>query len=161
MATVIVNFKTVVHKKSSGISTAFPDVCKTPAPPAPFVPIPYPNIAMSSDTAMGTKKVKCDGEPIMIQGANFSKSSGDEAGSMGGMVSMTIKGKAEPTLFSFDVKAEGKPVFRQFDLMIQNKMAGPNTPPFPCVQPPAMAMPGLDQDDDDDDWSLDSLEEAE
>jgi hypothetical protein len=22
---------------------AFPDVCKTPAPPAPFVPVPYPN----------------------------------------------------------------------------------------------------------------------
>jgi len=30
-------------KKGSGPCIAFPDVCKTPAPPAPFVPIPYPN----------------------------------------------------------------------------------------------------------------------
>ena len=29
--------------KSGGQSVAFPDVCKVPAPPAPFVPIPYPN----------------------------------------------------------------------------------------------------------------------
>ena len=42
--TVGVNFLSVVHKSSSGVSIAFPDVCKTPAPPAPFVPIPYPNI---------------------------------------------------------------------------------------------------------------------
>jgi predicted ribosomally synthesized peptide with nif11-like leader len=27
-----------------GVTIAFPDVCKTPAAPAPFVPIPYPNI---------------------------------------------------------------------------------------------------------------------
>jgi hypothetical protein len=26
-----------------GISVCFPDVCKIPAPPAPFVPAPYPN----------------------------------------------------------------------------------------------------------------------
>ena len=29
---------------SNGTATvAFPDVCKVPAPPAPFVPVPYPN----------------------------------------------------------------------------------------------------------------------
>lgn len=27
----------------SGGVLAFPDVCKVPAPPAPFVPVPYPN----------------------------------------------------------------------------------------------------------------------
>ena len=30
--------------KVGGQEIAFPDVCKVPAPPAPFVPIPYPNI---------------------------------------------------------------------------------------------------------------------
>ena len=49
--TVGVNNMSVVHAGSNGISIAFPDVCKTPAPPAPFVPIPYPNIAKSGDTA--------------------------------------------------------------------------------------------------------------
>ena len=29
--------------KSTGNALAFPDVCKVPAPPAPFVPVPYPN----------------------------------------------------------------------------------------------------------------------
>ena len=54
--TVGVNNLSVVHKDSSGITTAFPDVCKTPAPPAPPDPIPYPNIAKSSDTARGASK---------------------------------------------------------------------------------------------------------
>ena len=49
--TVGVNKMSVVHAGSNGISIAFPDVCKTPAPPAPFVPIPYPNIAKSADTS--------------------------------------------------------------------------------------------------------------
>ena len=31
--------------KGGGMCFGFPDVCKTPAPPAPFVPIPYPNFA--------------------------------------------------------------------------------------------------------------------
>ena len=32
----------VSKKKGGGACIAFADVCKTPAPPAPFVPIPYP-----------------------------------------------------------------------------------------------------------------------
>jgi len=134
---VSVNFRTVVHAASDGVSTAFPDVCKTPAPPAPPVPIPYPNVAKSSDTAQGSKDVKMDGNPIMLQGSNFSMSTGDEAGSVGGVVSGQIKGKAEFVSFSFDVMVEGKPVPRQADMMIQNKGGAPNTPPIPEVQPPA------------------------
>src|SRR3954466_14140587 len=94
-ATVNVNVRTVVHAASNGIATAFPDVCKTPAPPAPPIPIPYPNIAMSSDTASGSQDVKMDGNPIMLESSNFATSTGDEAGSIGGVVSSTIKGKAE------------------------------------------------------------------
>lgn len=30
--------------KGSGGGLGFPDVCKVPAPPAPFVPVPYPNV---------------------------------------------------------------------------------------------------------------------
>ena len=53
--TVGVNNLSVVHKGSNGVTIAFPDVCKTPSPAGP-IPIPYPNIAKSSDTANGTKK---------------------------------------------------------------------------------------------------------
>lgn len=139
--TVGVNFLSVVHKGSNGVTTAFPDVCKTPSPAGP-VPIPYPNVAMSSDTAQGTTKVKCDGQPACVKDSNFSMSTGDEAGSAGGGVaSNKIKGKAEFVNFSFDVKFEGKNVARAFDLMLHNDK---NTPPFPVLQGPVIAMPGND-----------------
>lgn len=137
-ATIIVNNMTVVHKKSGGVSTAFPDVCKTPSPAGP-IPIPYPNIATSSDTADGTKKVKMDAEPIMHEGSNFKLSTGDEAGSAQGVVSNKIKGKAYPKAYSMDVKAEGKAVFRQLDIMLQNGGSPTNTPPGPEAQAPAKA----------------------
>jgi hypothetical protein len=156
--TVGVNSRTVVHKDSGGVTIAFPDVCKTPAPPAPFVPIPYPNVAKSSDTADGSTKVKCDGNPIMLQGSNFSTSVGDEAGTAGGgMVSNTTKGKAEFISYSFDVKVEGKSVPRQLDPMIHNKLSSPNTPPTPLIQPPLVAMgrpvcPCCDRDHNPKNW---------
>ena len=135
--TVGVNYLSVVHKSSNGISIAFPDVCKTPAPPAPFVPIPYPNIAKSSDTSKGTKKVKCDGNPVCVKDSNFKMSTGDEGGTAGGgIVSSKIKGKAEFVMFSFDVKFEGKNVCRAFDIMLHNDK---NTPPFPVLQGPVVA----------------------
>src|SRR5438445_11881364 len=111
-ATVNVNMRTVVHASSSGIATAFPDVCKTPSPAGP-IPIPYPNIGQSSDTAQGSKQVKMDGNPICLEDSNFGMSTGDEAGSAGGGVaSNKIKGKAEFINYSFDVKVEGKGVAR-------------------------------------------------
>ena len=89
--TVGANGMSVVHQGSGGVTQAFPDVCKTPAPPAPPIPIPYPNIAQSSDTASGTKKVKAEGKPICINSSNFSTSTGDEAGTLKGLVSMKTK----------------------------------------------------------------------
>lgn len=133
-----VNKLSVVHKDSSGTTIAFPDVCKTPSPAGP-IPIPYPNIAKSSDTASGASTVKADGNPICVKDSNFSTSTGDEAGSAGGgVVSNKIKGKAEFVNFSFDVKAEGKNVCRALDLMLHNDK---NTPPFPVLQGPVMAVP--------------------
>ena len=116
--TVGVNNLSVVHAGSSGITSAFPDVCKTPSPAGP-IPIPYPNIAKSSDTADGAATVKCDGNPTCVKDSNFSMSTGDEAGSAGGgVVSNKIKGKAEFVNYSFDVKFEGKSVPRALDLML-------------------------------------------
>jgi len=135
--TVGVNSMSVVHQGSNGITQAFPDVCKTPAPPAPFVPIPYPNIAQSSDTADGASTVLSDGNPTCVKDSNFRMSTGDEAGSLLGVASNKIKGKAEFVNFSFDVMFEGKNVARAMDLMLHNDK---NTPPFPVVQGPVVAM---------------------
>lgn len=135
--TVGVNGMSVVHASSSGISSAFPDVCKTPSPGGP-IPIPYPNVAQSSDTAKGSKKVKCDGESICHKDSNFSTSTGDEAGTAGGgVVSNKTKGKAEFVNFSFDVKVEGSSVARAMDMMLHNDK---NTPPFPVIQGPVIVV---------------------
>lgn len=140
--TVGVNNLSVVHQGSGGVTIAFPDVCKTPSPAGP-IPIPYPNIAQSTDTAQGSKKVKCDGNPVCLENSNFSMSTGDEAGSAGGgVVSNKIKGKAEFVNFSFDVKFEGKGVARALDLMLHNDK---NTPPFPLLQGPVIPIPGPHQ----------------
>lgn len=136
--TVGVNNLSVVHASSSGTTIAFPDVCKTPAPPAPPIPIPYPNIAKSSDTAQGTSTVKCDGNPTCVKDSNFMVSTGDEAGSLMGVASNKVKGKAEFVNVSFDVKFEGKGVARAFDPMLHNDK---NTPPFPLLQAPIVVVP--------------------
>ena len=158
-ATINVNNRTVVHATSGGICTGFPDVCKTPTPGGP-VPIPYPNIAKSQDTAMGSATVTLDGNPIMLKGSCFALSTGDEAGSAGGMVSSVIKGKAEFINYSFDVMVEGKNVCRLGDMMLLNNK---NTPPAPLVQPPIVFLPGIalqptESEANTKDWNVTALE---
>ena len=144
-ATMNVNNRTVVHKNSGGVATNFPDVCKTQCGP-PVIPIPYPNIAMSSDTAQGSKSVKIDGNPMMLKDSNFSTSTGDEAGALGGIASGCTKGKAQFVNYSFEVKVEGKNVPRLGDMMLQNKGSAFNTPPMPEVQAPLVVVPKFGQE---------------
>jgi len=80
---VQVNNLPVVHKGVKGITTAFPDPCKTPSPGAPSIPIPYPNTGMVSDTKNGSKKVKMNDKPVNLKDSNFNMSTGDEAGTRG------------------------------------------------------------------------------
>lgn len=127
-----VNGQSAVTKKSGGKVITGPDVCKTPSPGGP-VPIPYPNISLSSDLANGSKSVMINGVPACLKGSNFSKSAGDQAGSLGGVISGKTGGKAEPMNYSFDVKIEGKNVVRNLDIFQSNAK---NTPPGPIMQAP-------------------------
>jgi len=86
---------------AQGIAFAFPDVCKTPAPPAPPVPIPYPNIAQLSDAnpvadnlVVGPAELK-----VLVQTNNpeIPTSTSDEAGSVGGVTSNVIAGPCKFT----------------------------------------------------------------
>ncbi|CAA0095103.1 Uncharacterised protein [BD1-7 clade bacterium] len=133
-ASVGVNFMSVIHKKSMGISPAMPDLCKMPTPAGP-IPVPYPNISMSVDTDKPSKKVKCEGNPVCVKGSTFKMSMGDEAGSSGGVMSNKIKGKTEFLLFSMNVQFDGKNVHKAFDITLHNDK---NTPPFPVIQPPVI-----------------------
>lgn len=118
--TTFANGRGIVHKGSGGMSIAFPDVCKTPSPAGP-IPIPYPNVGMASDTSGGTKKVKTDKKMSMVKGAKYSKSTGDEPGTAGGVISGVNRGECEFMLYSFDVKFEGKNVCRMGDSLFHNK----------------------------------------
>jgi hypothetical protein len=117
-SSINVNEMTVVHKTSGGTVQTFPDVCKTPPG---TVPIPYPNIAFSADTAQGSSTVTC--------------------GAALGVASNMVKGKAEPKLFSMDVKFDGENVMRLNDLMLQNiGSSSPNTLPGPLIQLPIVTI---------------------
>jgi hypothetical protein len=87
-----------------------PDVCKTPAPPAPFVPVPYPNIAMLAQANPGTcsMKVLVNGQPSFHQGSMILMSNGDQPGVMGGIISSMIMGPASPKMGSSKVKIQGQ-----------------------------------------------------
>ncbi|GAB4549887.1 MAG: hypothetical protein Tsb007_00530 [Rhizobacter sp.] len=121
-ATVFVNNRALTDSGGSALSTNFPCVGKTPAPPAPFAPIPYPNISKGGDTADGSKKVTADGKEIALKNSsNFSTSNGNEAASAGGgIVTSKQKGKSSYLMYSMDVKIEGKEVPRAFDIMAGN-----------------------------------------
>jgi hypothetical protein len=119
-STVHANGRGFVHKGSGGFNLVFPDVCKTPAAPSP-IPIPYPNIGQSSDTSKGPDTVKADGKMIMTKGAVYSRTSGDEAGTLKGVISSTNMDEAEFMIYSFDVKLEGKNVCRMGDPLYHNK----------------------------------------
>src|SRR5262249_44379410 len=137
----------LVHKGSGGFAKCtVPDVCKTPSPGGP-VPVPYPVIvSMSSDLDKGTVTVKVDGGNMAaVKGSEFSRCTGDEPGTAGGVVSSTNLKEATWILYSFDVKLEGKNACRMGDKMQMNHgntlcMGGEvDTPVSP------------DGDDDDDD----------
>lgn len=119
-STVFANNMGISHKKSAAWSFFFPDICLTPTPDGP-VPIPYPNLSLSADIAHGTKTIKIQGEMGTNKGCDYSRSTGDEAGSLGGIISGTYMDKAEFVLSSFDVKLEGKNACRTGDLMYHNR----------------------------------------
>jgi hypothetical protein len=121
--TININGLSLVHKGSSGTATAtIPDVCNTPSPAGP-VPLPYPNIAMSKDLAKGTTTVQVDGGNMAAhQDSELSLSTGDEAGSAGGLTSGAFGKEATWILYSFDVLLEGKGACRLTDKLFMNHM---------------------------------------
>jgi len=94
--------------KAGGQAFAFPDVCKTPAPPAPPIPIPYPNIGMVNQAGKTSKKVKFVGKEVVTLKSEISRSSGDEAGVAGGVVSGKNMDKILFKMGSSSVLIEGQ-----------------------------------------------------
>jgi hypothetical protein len=137
---VYANGMEIACKAADGKTLASPDVCftppMTPATP-PGVPIPYPNTAMASDTADGSKTVMISGQEVMLKDkSSFKQSTGDEAGSAPkkGVVTSKIKGKVNFCAWSMDVTFEDENVPRHLDLTLHNEASPPaNTPPGPYI----------------------------
>ena len=89
---------------------AMPDVCKTPTPGGP-VPMPYPNMAQLMQASQGTcsQKVKVMNKPVATLKTEIPMSSGDEAGTAGGVVSGRNKGPVKFLKGSMKVSVEGSP----------------------------------------------------
>lgn len=95
--------------KGGGACFAFPDVCKTPAPPASPVPIPYPNTGMLNQAVKTSTKVKfCNKEAVTTK-SEIPRSMGDEAGTAGGVISGSNMDKVTFKNGSSKVKVEGRP----------------------------------------------------
>lgn len=107
--------------KQSGQCLAMPDVCKTPAPPGPPVPIPYPNMAQTTLANPTSLKVLVCGSPALTKSSKIPTSMGDTSGTVGGVVSGSFMGECTFTTASLKVKFEGKPVLRQMDAAKSNK----------------------------------------
>lgn len=117
---VTANSRTVVHKGDGIVNvSALPDVCKTPMPAGP-TPVPYPNVARDADLADGAKHVTIEGNPVALESSKLKQSSGDEAGTLGGVVSGKNRGKMTWGTSSPDVLVEGKGVIRFADLTHHN-----------------------------------------
>jgi hypothetical protein len=96
--------------KAGGIYFGMPDVCLTPAPPGPPVPVPYPNTAQVAATNGAVETVLIENKETVVEGAKVPNSSGDEAGTNGGVVSGQNMGPVEPKTFSSKVFAKGKKI---------------------------------------------------
>ncbi|MBL8601395.1 MAG: DUF4150 domain-containing protein [Myxococcales bacterium] len=108
--------------KEGGQCFGFPDVCKVPAPPAPPIPTPFPNIAMCANAsgASVTQKVKIRNKQVLHKSSEIPNSSGDEPGTLGGMISGVNMSKAVYKTASSKVLVEGKYIVTHLKTTPQN-----------------------------------------
>lgn len=106
---------TYINNGMSGQDMSPGDVCKTPAPPAPFVPVPYPNTGIRSTAVPTQYTVMILSQPMHTIGTMIPTSQGDQAGSLGGVASNTIMGPVQNTKGSTAMFCSGQPVTRLSD----------------------------------------------
>jgi hypothetical protein len=103
-----------------------PDVCLTPGSPSP-VPIPYPNIAQLSGCDGAVDKVLMENKETVVEDSKVPSSSGDEAGTLGGVMSGLNRGEAHFKLYSSKVYAKGKKIVFHTAVTTHNG-SSPNLP---------------------------------
>jgi hypothetical protein len=111
---------------------AMPDVNKTPAPPGPPVPIPYPNIAQAN-TATGTcPKVLIENKETVVDKSKIPSSDGGAPGTAGGVQSgvnskaTTFRGAASNVYCGPDKLVRVTDVTDQNDLNAKGQQMSPS-----------------------------------
>ena len=96
-----------VMNRGKGQSLANPDVAKTP----PFaIPAPFPNVVLEAQAVPSYQTVMLDNFPILTNTSNVPMSTGDEAGTFGGVASQIIKGPRACPKGSQGVFVGGAPI---------------------------------------------------
>lgn len=98
-----------------GDCVAFPDVCKVP----PSTPTPFPNSAAPPD-GYGSRKVRVRNSGVLRRGDKINRTTKDEPGSAGGVVSATVMDTAKVRTGSPKVSVEGKPCAHHTVMVAQN-----------------------------------------
>ncbi|MDO5622977.1 MAG: DUF4150 domain-containing protein [Paracoccus sp. (in: a-proteobacteria)] len=117
--TIKINGLTITHRGSGGQHrNSAPDICKTPSG---GYPVPYAITARNSDIDEGTQTVFADGgHMIATKPSIFTRCFGDEAGSMGGVISGTFLKRSHWITYSPNVYAEGQNICRLSDKLFMN-----------------------------------------
>jgi hypothetical protein len=100
----------------------FPDVCLTP-PLA--IPIPYPNIGLSTMGIGFVPNVLINAMPVHNLLTTIALTNGDQAGAMMGVASGLIMGPVHNLIGSFKVIAGIAPVMKFLGMTIQNNTNAP------------------------------------
>ena len=95
---------------AAGMCMGAPDACLTPAPPAPPVPIPYPNMAQLPTADSVVTTVLIENRETVTQSSKIPRSNGDEGGVNGGVVSGVFGDQVTFKQASSKVFAAGKKV---------------------------------------------------
>lgn len=95
--------------KQGGQTVAFPDVCKTPSPDGDEA-VAYPDLGNVAQTVGESTNVKFAGKGVVTKRSEIPRSSGDEPGISGGVVSGGNMGLVRFKKGSSKVRVEGWPV---------------------------------------------------
>ena len=127
--------------QSGGQALGTPDVCKTPAPPGSPVPVTYPNMVMTQmcNASTCSQKVKITGMKSFNMKTKWIQSTGDEAGTVGGVTSNMNMGEVGFAKGSAVVYIEGSPAVFQTSTTKHNGSC-PNVPMGSVVQAPQMVV---------------------
>lgn len=98
-----------IMTRAGGACMGFPDVCLVPASPNP-IPTPFLNIGDCRVADRTIAAVQVEGADAIVESSRLPYSSGDEAGTGGGIVSGTFLGCVKFKTASAKVKARGKRV---------------------------------------------------